>query len=573
MEIKNLFAKRRLIKLLIMLFCTELFACVVAVLLFVYKPDRNAVGALVSVSLDVISILVIFMLVANLVLVRGNMIKTTKIFLGLMLATMLALFLDFLTWAYDGALSFYDGTFIYIITSLCMGAVLASIFVYYVSYYIEEMYGLSSIHKNAKFCYMLNTIAFIITFTLGVTQNAFDIIDGHYKTGELYEYVMILPILTVFYMAGCVIWNKKVIGLHDVIAVLGYIFIMIVGAVVEEFYSIGTTYVGITVADIFIFVMLQNKLLERYKRQKEKLDLRLSNQYEILKSMAGIYAYVNYVDLENMTVRRFNVLDDTDENIESIADNHTELNVILHDGIVSDMKEQFWEYTDLSTLSDRMKNEKLITSEFKHEIDGWLRAQYIRIGDVSDKEVKKVIYVIRNIDEEKKNIEMWIKRSNTDELTNFYNRHAYEEDIAKLKESELKDNFVYVSIDINSLKQANDTLGHDAGDELIIGASKCMKQCLGAYGKIYRTGGDEFVALIYADDNQLEDIKKDMIETANSWKGELNKSLAMSCGYVTKKDADGMTLHQIAVLADRRMYEDKSKYYKNKGIDRRGQRI
>lgn len=72
------------------------------------------------------------------------------------------------------------------------------------------------------------------------------------------------------------------------------------------------------------------------------------------------------------------------------------------------------------------------------------------------------------------------------------------------------DDFVYASIDVNGLKIVNDEIGHAAGDELIKGAAKCMKEVIGSYGKVYRTGGDEFVSIFFASKEQLETIKMDL---------------------------------------------------------------
>ncbi|MCR5741555.1 MAG: diguanylate cyclase [Gammaproteobacteria bacterium] len=44
--------------------------------------------------------------------------------------------------------------------------------------------------------------------------------------------------------------------------------------------------------------------------------------------------------------------------------------------------------------------------------------------------------------------------------------------------------------DINGLKTENDTIGHEAGDELICGSAECMKNAFSRHGKIYRVGGD-----------------------------------------------------------------------------------
>ena len=75
------------------------------------------------------------------------------------------------------------------------------------------------------------------------------------------------------------------------------------------------------------------------------------------------------------------------------------------------------------------------------------------------------------------------KNANTDAMTGLYNRRAYEDDIMRYEDGNYEPTLVYVSMDLNGLKHANDNLGHEVGDSLIIGASDCMKQCFGNYGK------------------------------------------------------------------------------------------
>ena len=131
--------------------------------------------------------------------------------------------------------------------------------------------------------------------------------------------------------------------------------------------------------------------------------------------------------------------------------------------------------------------------------------------------------------------------------------------------------FVYVSIDANGLKVINDTLGHIAGDELIEGAAECLKRALGSYGKIYRTGGDEFVSMIFADENRLELVLKDLEQVMHAWSGVLVKEVSMSVGCATKREFAIETVDELATIAEERMYEAKAKYYSQKGVDRRGQ--
>lgn len=115
-------------------------------------------------------------------------------------------------------------------------------------------------------------------------------------------------------------------------------------------------------------------------------------------------------------------------------------------------------------------------------------------------------------------------------------------------------------------------MGHAAGDELIVGACECMKKAFGDFGKLYRTGGDEFVSIISADVEQLKNILKNFEEITEKWTGELVKSLSVSYGVVTRKENPDIPIDKIAILADQRMYSQKREYYQRKGIDRRTNR-
>ncbi|MCQ2526466.1 MAG: GGDEF domain-containing protein [Lachnospiraceae bacterium] len=558
--------------ILILLYCAIVATGVGAVMLFVYEPDINSLGALGSVCLDVISIMVILMMIISQAYEKIESTRTGKLFQVMMLANMWALFMDFMNWALDGNLAFGDMTFAFTLLSLCMGSVLAAIYILYLCSYMNEMHGLKNSFRFGRICVILNVLSFLITLILGITKQAFEYVDGHYQTGALYDIITIIPVLTLLVMTGYLIAHVKIIGKRDVVAIVGYVVIMIAGALIEAVFVIGTTYVGVAIANIFVYVMLQNNLINRVKKQKEQLSEQVNRQYEVLESMAGIYTYVYYADMINHTVRRFDQQDDENEIIDMKANPHSSISKKLYDGLDDVHKEKFWEYTDLSTLGERMANEKVVTAEFCHKRDGWFRAQYIRIGDAIDEPISRVIFAVRNIDEEKKNVEKWIRRSNTDELTGLYNRHAYEDDAASLDKGKNREGLAYVSIDVNGLKNVNDTLGHDAGDELIVGAGECMRQAIGAYGRLYRTGGDEFVALIHADDEQLETIKADLAEVTEKWRGKRDMRMNLSCGYVSQTEAADKTLHQLAVLADERMYEEKRRYYQKKGVDRRGQK-
>lgn len=162
--------------------------------------------------------------------------------------------------------------------------------------------------------------------------------------------------------------------------------------------------------------------------------------------------------------------------------------------------------------------------------------------------------------------------SNTDELTGAYNRRAYEETVEKLIQNGIGNDFVYISVDVNGLKVVNDTIGHNAGDELIRGAYSCLIRTLGVYGKVFRTGGDEFIVLADIGSGRFNDAFEALDLAVERWEGNLVDTLSLSYGYVTRSEFPDMSIRNIAILADKRMYEAKNAYYRKKGFDRRGQR-
>lgn len=158
-----------------------------------------------------------------------------------------------------------------------------------------------------------------------------------------------------------------------------------------------------------------------------------------------------------------------------------------------------------------------------------------------------------------------------DELTGLLNRHAYEDDLRKLNSEKIEDDLIYVVFDVNGLKSANDNFGHEAGDELIVGAANCIKNCFGKFGKIYRTGGDEFTAMINASEDEIEKIKRNFEQETFDWAGEYSTELKIPLGYISKKENPKASIHEMSKIADQRMYKEKSLMYIASGIDRRAQ--
>lgn len=177
-----------------------------------------------------------------------------------------------------------------------------------------------------------------------------------------------------------------------------------------------------------------------------------------------------------------------------------------------------------------------------------------------------LVLMLSRVLKEKYEKEKYIYTSNTDELTKCYNRRAYDSDMENL---DLNTEWIYISLDLNGLKKANDTLGHSAGDELICAASNCMKFAFASYGKIYRIGGDEFVVLIQESVSNIDSILQVFDTTIHDWHGKYSNSISVSYGVVKSSEQDFDSIHSVSKLADERMYKSKSEYYNISVNDRR----
>lgn len=177
-----------------------------------------------------------------------------------------------------------------------------------------------------------------------------------------------------------------------------------------------------------------------------------------------------------------------------------------------------------------------------------------------------MIYLLSKFMKKKYENERLLFTSNTDEMTKCYNRRAYEKDMHTL---DLNQEWIYLSLDLNGLKHANDTYGHAAGDELIKGATDCMKEVFHDFGKVYRIGGDEFAVLLNMHIEDFNGLLERFETTVGHWNGALVKSLSISYGVVFSKEKKWQSIEDVCKEADKRMYTQKWKYYQNEGIDRR----
>ena len=146
-----------------------------------------------------------------------------------------------------------------------------------------------------------------------------------------------------------------------------------------------------------------------------------------------------------------------------------------------------------------------------------------------------------------------------DSMTGAYNRNAYEQRIKQLSLKPEKCKKLFFAVcDVNGLKYLNDNYGHQTGDHCIV---KCahllldvMKKC---GGKVYRTGGDEFVCI--APKEFKNDLRQTLENEENSFTDYPFAVAAGTASYSPYEDGEKPDIKEIISRCDSEMYIDKKR--------------
>ncbi len=167
-----------------------------------------------------------------------------------------------------------------------------------------------------------------------------------------------------------------------------------------------------------------------------------------------------------------------------------------------------------------------------------------------------VLYFIQNDLEKRRVMEQLERLSYEDTLTGLYNRNRYNMVRTAMKKK-APDKLGIIYMDLNGLKRANDTYGHDYGDKLIRKTAKILKKIIGK--DAYRIGGDEFVAICPGISE--EDINRKTEQLRQRAKEE---QIEVSIG-ISWRDKNVHIKEQLRE-ADQRMYEEKKIYYRQNDL-------
>jgi diguanylate cyclase (GGDEF)-like protein len=171
--------------------------------------------------------------------------------------------------------------------------------------------------------------------------------------------------------------------------------------------------------------------------------------------------------------------------------------------------------------------------------------------------------LLQDITEKKKVDAIIWRQANFDALTGLPNRQMLRD---RLEQSMLlarrSDTLVaLVSIDLDNFKEVNDSLGHEAGDRLLVEAGQRIQQCVRTTDTVARMGGDEFMVVLSAppDASVLGALAQSILAALDKPFSLSDQTVYVSgSAGIAVYPSDGADIDVLLKHADQALYEAKS---------------
>jgi diguanylate cyclase (GGDEF)-like protein len=153
------------------------------------------------------------------------------------------------------------------------------------------------------------------------------------------------------------------------------------------------------------------------------------------------------------------------------------------------------------------------------------------------------------------------RKAYTDPNTQLYNKARWEEFINNSIPA--GEPIGVMMLDLNSLKRTNDTLGHKAGDKMILRFSEILRNTFAPGEFLCRWGGDEFAVIVRnADREKMENYNNAVHSAVEDYNSKCEKpKIYFACGYALSEEFSYISRSELLKKADERMYRDKQQWY------------
>jgi len=176
-------------------------------------------------------------------------------------------------------------------------------------------------------------------------------------------------------------------------------------------------------------------------------------------------------------------------------------------------------------------------------------------------DITQHISLVRELE---KNTALLDFKAHHDELTQLPNRTLYRDrlEMAIKKAKRAGNKFAVLFLDLDHFKEVNDSLGHAAGDKVLIDATKRLQKLIRAEDTLARLGGDEFSILFehIKDTQSVTSLAQKILEAFNEPFSVEGNSVYIGCSIgISLFPDDGEKAEDLLKFADNAMYKAKEK--------------
>lgn len=202
-----------------------------------------------------------------------------------------------------------------------------------------------------------------------------------------------------------------------------------------------------------------------------------------------------------------------------------------------------------------------LSTKTRHGDRVWLRISGVPVFD-ENQQFRGYRGAASNISADKARQENIYRLATTDHLTKLLNRPRFKEELDRALNLARRHHTggVVLFIDLDRFKEINDSHGHEAGDQILVGVSQILRDAVRSTDVVSRLGGDEFAIIMHNIDIPTATEKvQNIIDRVSAFNVDYNGarlSVTMSVGMVQYPQDDKGVEH-LLMSADLAMYKAK----------------
>ena len=332
-------------------------------------------------------------------------------------------------------------------------------------------------------------------------------------------------------------------------------------------YSIIQSFLILILVVLIIFMMIQISRLQGTARvinyaglvrgatQREiKLEITGNQNDELIKYLDDILSGLRYQDGHYELVKLYDK--EYQEKLKIQSDYWEKLKTEIEA-----VRSVGYENTDIVNMSEiyfKMADETVFAAEkYSEKIATKIRT--IEILSAFDMLCLVILVIVQTLMAMKMAVKNKLleHRAYTDAHTGLPNKSACKELLGN-KEI-ISEPTACIMFDLNNLKMVNDTMGHSAGDQLILNFARLLRNVIPEKDFVGRYGGDEFMAVIYhTSQTEVEEILKCLCLEKDRLNNREDKMLIdYAYGWALSANDGKYTIQTLLDKADSYMYENK----------------